>query len=109
MEHIGKGIVILDGASGTTLQKRGMKPGDCPEQWASEHPEEVIAMQKDYIEAGSQAVYTFYSWWQCGQVKRVMALRMYMASIKNWLRFPLPLRKARPFVGGDVGIYRPFL
>ena len=30
---IEEGFVILDGATGSLLQKKGMMPGDCPEQW----------------------------------------------------------------------------
>ena len=33
------GPVILDGATGTNLQKAGMPVGVCPEQWSLEHPD----------------------------------------------------------------------
>ena len=29
---------LMDGATGTELQKRGMPLGACTEQWALEHP-----------------------------------------------------------------------
>ncbi len=51
-------IVILDGAFGTELQKRGMPTGVCPEQWVLEHPESIVAIQKGYVAAGSNVVYT---------------------------------------------------
>lgn len=51
-------IMILDGATGTELQKRGMPKGVCPEKWAVENPEVIINVQRDYINAGSNAVYT---------------------------------------------------
>ncbi|HQB62693.1 MAG TPA: homocysteine S-methyltransferase family protein, partial [Spirochaetota bacterium] len=51
-------ILILDGATGTELQKRGMPKGVCPEKWVSENPDSIIAVQKDYIEAGSNVVYS---------------------------------------------------
>lgn len=51
-------IMILDGAFGTELQKKGMPTGVCPEQWVLEHPESIIGIQKDYQAAGSDAVYT---------------------------------------------------
>lgn len=51
-------IVILDGATGSNLQKAGMKSGDCPEQWIVEHPDVFIELQKSYIEAGSDVLYT---------------------------------------------------
>ena len=49
--------LILDGATGTQLQKRGMTSGVCSEQWVLEHPETIQAIQRDYIAAGSQIVY----------------------------------------------------
>ena len=52
-----KGPVYLDGATGTNLMKAGMPVGACPEQWILEHREVMIALQKSYIEAGSDIVY----------------------------------------------------
>lgn len=51
-------ILILDGATGTQLQKKGMPVGVCPEQWVLEHPESIIAIQKDYMSAGSDIIYS---------------------------------------------------
>ncbi len=51
-------IIVLDGAFGTELQKRGMLAGVCPEQWVLDHPESIVAIQKEYQAAGSNAVYT---------------------------------------------------
>ena len=31
-------ILILDGAMGTELQKRGLPAGVCPEAWCLDHP-----------------------------------------------------------------------
>ena len=54
---INKGIVILDGATGSMLQKSGMNPGKCPETWIIEHKDIMINLQKEYIKAGSDIVY----------------------------------------------------
>ncbi|NLW48879.1 MAG: dihydropteroate synthase [Firmicutes bacterium] len=51
-------IIVLDGAFGTELQKKGMPTGVCPEQWVLEHPDSIVSIQKDYLAAGSNAVYT---------------------------------------------------
>ncbi len=51
-------IITLDGAFGTELQKMGMPTGACPEQWVLEHPESIVAIQKGYVAAGSDVVYT---------------------------------------------------
>jgi 5-methyltetrahydrofolate--homocysteine methyltransferase len=53
-----KKILISDGAWGTFLQKKGMKPGECPELWCVEHPEQVLDIAKGYIKAGSDMVET---------------------------------------------------
>lgn len=50
-------IVILDGATGSNLQKMGMPAGICVEKWICEHEEPLIELQKAYIEAGSRIVY----------------------------------------------------
>ena len=34
--------VILDGATGTELQKRGFTGGGCAEAWVLEHPEAML-------------------------------------------------------------------
>lgn len=50
-------IFVLDGATGTNLQKAGMPTGVCPEKWILEHPEILIKLQTDYINAGSNIIY----------------------------------------------------
>ncbi len=51
-------FILLDGATGTELQKRGMPKGVCPEQWVTEHPEIILEVQNQYVEAGSEIIYT---------------------------------------------------
>ena len=36
---LNQGPLILDGATGSSLQAAGMKTGVCPEQWILENPE----------------------------------------------------------------------
>ena len=50
-------IIVLDGATGTNLQKAGMPTGVCPEQWILDHPDVLVDLQTDYINAGSNIVY----------------------------------------------------
>ena len=52
-----QGPIILDGATGTNLMAAGMPIGVCPEAWILEHPEVLLQMQKEYVEAGSNIVY----------------------------------------------------
>lgn len=49
--------LILDGATGTELYRRGMPKGVCTEQWVLEHPEVLQELQRAYVAAGSQVVY----------------------------------------------------
>ena len=49
--------VILDGATGTELAKRGMPAGVCPEAFVMEHPETIIDIHNAYFAAGSDIVY----------------------------------------------------
>ena len=51
------GPVILDGATGSELQKAGMPRGCCTEQWVLENPEPLVALQRRYAAAGSQILY----------------------------------------------------
>lgn len=56
-ELVKKGIVLLDGATGSNLMRAGMPRGVCTEQWVCENPQPLIELQKAYKEAGSQIVY----------------------------------------------------
>lgn len=53
-----KKILISDGAWGTFLQRKGLKPGECPELWNLDRPEEVLEIARSYIEAGSDIIET---------------------------------------------------
>lgn len=50
-------IVILDGATGTELIKRGMPQGVSPEKWILDNPDAIIDIQQRYRAAGSDIVY----------------------------------------------------
>ena len=50
-------FTILDGGMGTMLQAAGLPVGLAPELWNLTAPEEVTAIHRQYIEAGSQIIY----------------------------------------------------
>ncbi len=50
--------LILDGATGTELQKRGYMGNVSAEQWVLDNPKSIIEIQKGYVEAGSNVVYS---------------------------------------------------
>ncbi len=54
---IKKGIVLLDGATGSCLMDRGMPGGVCPEEWIASHPEVLTGLQREYVQAGSDILY----------------------------------------------------
>ncbi len=54
---IAGGVCFLDGATGSNLQKMGMPRGCCTEEWILANPEKLIALQRQYAEAGSQILY----------------------------------------------------
>ncbi|MBN2428264.1 MAG: homocysteine S-methyltransferase family protein [Deltaproteobacteria bacterium] len=55
---IQEGILVLDGAMGTMLQERGLKPGGCPEEMNLNAPEVVESVHRDYAEAGADIIVT---------------------------------------------------
>jgi len=58
MDLINKKYVVLDGATGTFLQKEGMPAGACPEMWAIENPAVTKKIHSAYAGAGSDIIYT---------------------------------------------------
>lgn len=52
-----KNIVVLDGATGTELQKRGLPAGVSPEIWCLENPAIIKDVHASYQKAGSRIVY----------------------------------------------------
>ena len=54
---IATGLRYLDGATGSNLQKAGMPKGCCTEKWVLEYPDALIALQRQYAEAGCQILY----------------------------------------------------
>lgn len=59
LEHLDKGEILLsDGAWGTMLQAKGLKGGECPEQWNITHRNEVKPIGEAYIKAGSDMILT---------------------------------------------------
>jgi 5-methyltetrahydrofolate--homocysteine methyltransferase len=51
-------VLVSDGAWGTLLQKKGLKPGECPELWCIDHRGDVRDIAKKYVEAGADMIET---------------------------------------------------
>src|ERR1700728_4384622 len=50
--------LLGDGAMGTQLMFAGLEQGNCGEAWNLTHPERVLAIQRRYVEAGSDCLIT---------------------------------------------------
>ena len=48
--------VMLDWATGSNLRAAGMPVGVPPELWVLEHPQVLLALQRDYVAAGSRVL-----------------------------------------------------
>ncbi|MEI7899314.1 MAG: homocysteine S-methyltransferase family protein [bacterium] len=51
-------LLICDGGMGTQLHARGLRPGECPETWCLDKPEQVRSIHQAYRDAGSAVVET---------------------------------------------------
>ncbi len=97
-----KKILILDGAMGTELQKRGLPAGVCPEAWCLANPAAVTEIHASYREAGADIVYsaTFGA-------NRVKMGRYGLTNVRETNRELAALAKrtvgAKGLVAGDIG------
>ena len=57
IDRLKRGKLVLDGATGSNLQKRGMPAGVCPEEWILENKDILRDLQVEYIKAGSDVLY----------------------------------------------------
>jgi 5-methyltetrahydrofolate--homocysteine methyltransferase len=51
-------ILVSDGAWGTFLYRKGLKAGECPDEWSLSHPAEVEDIAVSYIMAGADMIET---------------------------------------------------
>lgn len=106
-------FLILDGATGSNLQKAGMKSGVCPETWILEHKQIFIDLQKAYLKAGTNILYapTF----TCNRIKLAEyqleneiesvnkeLVRLSKEAIRQAKEEGLIEKDAKVFVAGDV-------
>jgi len=51
-------VLVLDGATGTNLQARGLESGQLSESWVLDHPERILQLHQDFIQAGANVILT---------------------------------------------------
>lgn len=51
-------VLVADGATGTNLQAVGLLPGTSPEEWVFDQPDRIRALQRSFVEAGSDLILT---------------------------------------------------
>ncbi len=52
-EYMKEHTVYFDGGMGTMLQARGLQPGELPERWNKDHPDEITDIHRLYFDAGA--------------------------------------------------------
>jgi 5-methyltetrahydrofolate--homocysteine methyltransferase len=58
LDAIAQHPLVCDGAMGTQLHAAGLELGGCGEQWNVTHPDRVLAIQRGYVEAGTDCLIT---------------------------------------------------
>ncbi|QLF70495.1 betaine--homocysteine S-methyltransferase [Peteryoungia desertarenae] len=53
-----KGVLLADGATGTSLFAMGLTAGDAPELWNDEHPDRIVKLHQDFVDAGADIILT---------------------------------------------------
>jgi 5-methyltetrahydrofolate--homocysteine methyltransferase len=51
-------VIVADGAMGTMLFQRGLKPGECPERMNLEYSEVLEDIARQYLDAGAEIIQT---------------------------------------------------
>ena len=104
LQAITERVLLADGAMGTQLQQAGLEPGGCGEAWNLDRPEAVLAIQRGYVEAGSDCLLT-NTFGACRVMLERHALAGRVAAInERGVAIARAAFAGRPgFVIGDVG------
>ena len=55
-DYLKENLLYLDGGMGSLLFSKGLRAGELPERWNTEHPEVITEIHKSYYDAGSNVV-----------------------------------------------------
>jgi 5-methyltetrahydrofolate--homocysteine methyltransferase len=53
-----KGVLLADGATGTSLFAMGLEAGEAPELWNTQKPENITKLHQDFVDAGADIILT---------------------------------------------------
>ncbi|RVH96925.1 methionine synthase, partial [Sinorhizobium meliloti] len=53
-----KGVLLADGATGTSLFAMGLEAGEAPEIWNETKPDNITKLHQDFVDAGADIILT---------------------------------------------------
>ncbi|MDH6267306.1 methionine synthase I (cobalamin-dependent) [Rhizobium sp. SG_E_25_P2] len=53
-----KGVLLADGATGTSLFAMGLEAGEAPEMWNEAKPDNITKLHQDFVDAGADIILT---------------------------------------------------
>lgn len=53
-----KGVLMADGATGTSLFAMGLEAGEAPELWNEQYPDRITKLHQDFVDAGADIILT---------------------------------------------------
>lgn len=53
-----RGVLLADGATGTTLFSMGLASGEAPELWNENEPQKIVALHQGFVDAGADIILT---------------------------------------------------
>ena len=51
-------VLLADGATGTNYFEMGLTAGEPPEFWITDHPDRVISLHQQFVDAGADIILT---------------------------------------------------
>jgi len=105
-------VLVADGATGTNLQAVGLPPGTSPEEWVFDQPDRIRALQRSFVEAGSDVILTC----TFGGTRLRLKESRYADQVSELNRRAVELAReaagARTLIGGSMGplglLLKPF-
>ncbi len=113
LDYLKNNILYLDGGLGTLLQERGLEVGKMPELLNLESPEDIIAIHKEYFDAGSNVVSTNTFGANLIKFDETTLEKIIVSAVENAKKAKqLTKNKGEKFIALDIGplgkLFKPF-